>query len=72
MTFVKDWRYNDDRMEVRAAVLGILLKRFGGAINSDGTPSVDPEKIYTCAHDYVSHGNMRADGIVAFFEAHYL
>ena len=72
MTFVHDWRYTDDRLEVRARALQILLSRYGGAIESNGTPSVDPEKIYGCAHDWVSQGNVRTDGIVAFFKAYYL
>ena len=68
----QDWRYSDERMKTRAAVLNILLKKYGGAINPDGTPLVDPEAIYNCAHDWVSQGNVRTDGIVAFFKAYYL
>ena len=50
----EDWRYSEDRMKVRESVLKLLLSRYGGGINPDGTPLVDPEKIYACAHDWVS------------------
>jgi hypothetical protein len=68
----EDWRYSEDRMKVRESVLKLLLSRYGGAINPDGTPLVDPEKIYACAHDWVSQGNARTDGIMAYFKAYYL
>ena len=68
----EDWRYSEDRMKVRASVLKLLLTKYGGAINPDGTPLVDPEKIYACAHDWVSQGNVRTDGIIAYFKAYYL
>ena len=67
-----DWRYSDTRMQTREAALSILLKRFGGDIKDDGTPLVSPELLYTCAHDWVSQGNVRTDGLVAFFKAYYL
>ena len=67
-----DWRYSDQRMKTREQALGILLKRFGGATNEDGTPTTSPELLYTCAHDWVSQGNVRTDGLVAFFKAYYL
>ena len=69
---LEDWRYSDDRLKVRASVLKVLLTRYGGSTNPDGTPSVDPEKIYACAHDWVSQGNFRTDGILAYFKAYYL
>ena len=68
----QDWRYSDERMKVRAAVLNILLQKYGGGVNPDGSPLVDPERIYACAHDWVSQGNVRTDGVVAYFKAYYL
>lgn len=72
MTDTNDWRYSEERMKVRASVLNLLFKRYGGGINPDGSPLVDPEKIYSCAHDWVSQGNVRTDGIIAYFKAYYL
>ena len=72
MTETNDWRYSEERMKVRASVLKVLLAKYGGAVSPDGTPLVDPEKIYACAHDWVSQGNVRTDGIIAYFKAYYL
>ena len=66
-----DWRYSALRMEVRAQVLAILLKRFGGELNEDGTPLNPPDSIYACAHDWVSQGNVRTDGVVKYYQAYY-
>lgn len=66
-----DWRYSDDRMNVRTQGLNILLKKFGSEISSDGSPLHSNQSIYECVHDWVSQGNARTDGIVAFYEAYY-
>lgn len=66
-----DWRYDDNRMKIREQVLSILLKRFGEDINEDGTPVNSTESIYNCAHDWVSQGNVRSDGVVAYYNAYY-
>ena len=66
-----DWRYSALRMEVRAQVLSILLAKYGGDLNEHGIPANPPESIYACAHDWVSQGNVRVDGIVKYYEAYY-
>ncbi len=66
-----DWRYSDERMKVRGNVLSILLKRFGGELNEDGSPKNPPQSIYECAHDWVSQGNVKTDGIVKYYQAYY-
>ena len=66
-----DWRYSSDRMELRQQVLSILLKEFGGEINNDGSPVYSNESIYGCTHDWVSHGNSKSDGIVAYYKSYY-
>ena len=66
-----DWRYSDDRMDVRTQCLGILLKRFGSEICSDGSPRYSNQSIYECVHDWVSQGNIKTDGIVAYYKAYY-
>ena len=66
-----DWRYDDDRMKIRESVLSLLLRRYGEDINEDGTPVNSTESIYACAHDWVSQGNIRTDGIIKYYEAYY-
>ena len=66
-----DWRYSDERMDVRTQGLNILLNKFGSEICSDGSPRYSNQSIYECVHDWVSQGNVRTDGIVAYYKAYY-
>ena len=66
-----DWRYSDDRMELRQKVYSLLLKRFGSAIDENGEPVYSMNSITQCSHDWVSQGNVRSDGIVKYFQAYY-
>lgn len=68
---MSDWRYSDDRMKVRAQGLKILLNKFGSELCSDGSPRFSNQSIYECVHDWVSTGNARCDGIVAYYQAYY-
>ena len=36
----QDWRYSEERMDVRTQGLNILLKKFGSQICSDGSPDI--------------------------------
>lgn len=67
----EDWRYSDDRMDARAKVYALLLKRFGGLLKDDGSPVHSHKSIVECSHDWVSQGNVRTDGIVAYYQAYY-
>lgn len=67
----EDWRYSALKMEVRAQVLAILMAKYGGQLNEEGLPLYTPDSIYACAHDWVSQGNVRADGIIKYYEAYY-
>ena len=67
----EDWRYSDEKMFVRESVLKILLHRFGSELKEDGSSTNTNESIYQCAHDWVSQGNMRPDGVVAYYKAYY-
>ena len=71
MNITTDWLYDEKRMEFRENCLSILLKRFGSELNEDGSPSHSTESIYNCAHDWVSQGNVRTDGIIKYYEAYY-
>ena len=68
---VEDWRYSNPKMQVREQALSILFKRFGSHINEDGESKYTNKSIYDCAHDWVSAGNMRTDGLVKYYEAYY-
>jgi hypothetical protein len=71
VTIKQDWIYSDDRMALREQCLSILLRRFGSHMKADGTPENSTESIYACAHDWVSQGHPKADGIVKYYEAYY-
>ena len=71
MNLTNDWLYDQKRMEFRERCLSILLQRFGSELNEDGSPAFSSQSIYECAHDWVSQGNVRPDGIVAYYEAYY-
>ena len=71
MNLTNDWLYDQKRMEFRERCLSILLQRFGSELNEDGSPAYSSQSIYECAHDWVSQGNVKPDGIVAYYEAYY-
>lgn len=61
------WLHNEERQALRAGCLLILMKEFGGALNSDGSPKHGNKTLYAAAHDYVSHGNKDPGGIIAYY-----
>ena len=67
----EDWRYSPERMSLREQALSILLNKFGCELNSDGSPVYSNQSIFECAHHWVSQGNVRPDGIVAYYKAYY-
>ena len=67
----EDWRYTDVKMRLRAEVFQILLSRFGSKLDENGNPMYNMKSITECAHDWVSQGNMRSDGIVKYYLAYY-
>ncbi len=71
VAMTNDWRYSDQKMETRQQAYSILLKRFGSELDSNGEPVYNMEAITSCAHDWVSQGNVRCDGIVKYFQAYY-
>ena len=68
---IEEWRYSDDRMELRQKVYSLLLTRFGSDIDENGEPVYSMNSITQCSHDWVSQGNVRSDGIVKYFQAYY-
>ena len=67
----EDWRYTPERLALREQVLKILLTRFGGPLNEDGTPVNENKAIYECAHDWVSQGNVGTSGLIKYYKAYY-
>ena len=67
----EDWRYNDDRMKLRQEVLNILLKKYGGGLDSTRKSKYTNQSIYQCAHDWVSQGHKISSGVVKYYEAYY-
>lgn len=65
-----DWRYSEDRMELRQQAIKVLLTKFGHVM--DGvTPKYSNQSMYECAHDWVSQGNVSTSGIVKYYQAYY-
>ena len=67
----EDWRYSEDRMELRQRVYSLLLGRFGSELDENGEPLYSMQSISECAHDWVSQGNVNTNGIVKYYEAYY-
>ena len=56
--FPKDWRYADDRMQLRAAVFRCLSHHLDEHCRA----------VYEFCHDWVSQGNQGIDGIEEYFQ----
>jgi hypothetical protein len=65
-----DWRYSDERLDLRGQCLSILLQKYGG-IDLDLESPYMCKDIYECVDTWVSQGNKRTDGIVAYFNAYF-
>ena len=68
----EDWRYSEDRLELRELVISILLQKFGGQLNGKGAPKYSNQSIYECAHDWVSQGNASTIGLIKYYEDYYI
>ena len=68
---VEDWRYCDEKMELRQHVYNILLNKYGGLTHENGEPKHSMESITECCHDWVSQGHVNSNGIVKYYEAYY-
>ena len=65
-----DWRYSDERMEIREQVLKVLLSKFGHQLEN-GVSKYSSQSIYECAHDWVSQGNVNSDGVIKCYLEYY-
>ncbi len=66
-----DWRYSDRKLETRQNAYSILIKKFASQLDKNGQPIYSMKSITECAHDWVSQGNVRCDGIIKYYEAYY-
>ena len=68
---ITDWRYSKERLNLRNEVLLKLLRRFGGHDNEDGSPMFSQKSLYECAHDWVSGGHYKTEGVIDFYLENY-
>ena len=69
---IDDWRYSKETLKLREQALLILLSRYGVELDKTRKSKYANQSIYECAHDWVSQGHKRPDGIVKYFEAYYV
>jgi len=68
----EDWRYSDDRMEIRQKVYYSLLNTFGSELDTNGEPLHSMKNITECSHDWVSQGNSSLVGLVKYYQNYYI
>ena len=67
----EDWRYSEERMDLREKAYNLLLTRFGSQLDADGEPLYTMQSITECSHDWVSQGNVSTSGLVKYYQAYY-
>lgn len=68
---IDDWRYSEERMELRGEILKLLLSNFGAPLDSRGMPIYSMESMITCTHDWVSQGHADSNGIIDYYWKYY-
>jgi hypothetical protein len=67
----EDWRYSEERMDLREKAYNLLLTRFGSQLDANGEPLYTMQSITECSHDWVSQGNITTSGLVKYYQAYY-
>ena len=67
----EDWRYSEERMDLREKAYNLLLTRFGSQLDANGEPLYTMQSITECSHDWVSQGNVGTSGLVKYYQAYY-
>ena len=67
----EDWRYSEERMDLREKAYNLLLTRFGSQLDANGEPLYSMQSIIECSHDWVSQGNVGTSGLVKYYQAYY-
>ena len=71
LDYSDDWRYSEERLELRGDALKTLLSNFGGPLDSRGRPLYSMESMVECAHDWVSQGNADTKGLTQYYWTNY-
>lgn len=66
-----DWRYSEEKLELRELIISSLLQEFGGQLNENKEPKYSNRSIYECAHDWVSQGNNSTLGLFKYYKENY-
>jgi hypothetical protein len=67
----EDWRYSEEKMDLRERAYNLLLTRFGSQLDANGEPLYSMQSITECSHDWVSQGNVTTSGLVKYYQAYY-
>ena len=67
----EDWRYSEERMDLREKAYNLLLTRFGSQLDANGEPLYTMQSITECSHDWVSQGNVSTSELVKYYQAYY-
>ena len=67
---IDDWRYSEQKLNLRESALKVLLTKYSGQLKNS-LPEYSNQSMYECAHDWVSQGNVNTNGIIKYFEAYY-
>ena len=67
----EDWRYSEEKMDLRERAYNLLLTRFGSQLDANGEPFYSMQSITECSHDWVSQGNVTTSGLVKYYQAYY-
>ena len=67
----EDWRYSEERMDLRERAYNLLLTRLGSQLDANGEPLYSMQSITECSHDWVSQGNVGTSGLVKYYQAYY-
>jgi len=66
-----DWRYSEERMELRQKAYTLLLGKFGSQLDKNGEPVYTMRTITECSHDWVSQGNVNTSGLIEYYLEYY-
>ena len=69
MTSNQDWRYDEDRLKLRAQCIKVLFTKLGTVKIDEASYST--KRIYECADTWVSQGNASTSGLVNYFNAYF-
>ena len=61
------WLHSEERLALRSDCLLRMMLVFGGELSANGEPVHSTKGIYGACHDYISHGNKDAGGIIAYY-----